>query len=89
MTSVLYSSGGYNVGGNQLRTEIRTLQTRLDTLTSGLNGLKDLLNTLNPENTEVINAYFTNLGVPSSSTLPPPLPARPPPLPAAANRVRP
>ena len=89
MTSVLYSSGGYNVGGNQLRTEIRTLQTRLDTLTSGLNGLKDLLNTLNPENAEAINAYFANFGAPSSATLPPPLPARPPPLPAAANRVRP
>lgn len=93
MTSVLFSSGGYNIGGNQLRVELRTLQGRVDTLSKGLMSMKDLLVSLNPDQAEAINKHFDDIvNPPSANTvqqpaLPPPQASRP--VNPAVNRVRP
>ena len=60
MTSII-NGFGYN-GGNQLRVDMRNLNTRLDTLTTTLNSLKDLFITLHPDKADVINATFSPNG---------------------------
>jgi hypothetical protein len=63
MTSVI-NGFGYN-GGNQLRVDFRNLTTRVDTLTTTLNSLKDLFITLHPDKADVINATFSSGGATS------------------------
>jgi len=92
MSSVLGSGYGYNAGGNQLRTELRTLTTQVSTLTTRVSSLKDLLLTLNPEKADAINAHFDNTSSnPQGTVATPvtPLPSRPPPANPAATRIRP
>jgi len=94
MTSVLYSSGGYNLGGNQFRVEIRNLTNRVDTLTTSLTSLKDLFVSLHPDKTDEINATLSNVLNPTTNSTPanappPPFPPRNPAQNAAVNRVRP
>ena len=91
MSSVLGGGFGYNIGGNQARTDIRTLQTRVDALTKTVDGLKGLLLTLNPDHAEAINTYFNNADGTTTATPAPPPPPVPTPRPVnpAVNRVRP
>jgi hypothetical protein len=88
MSSVLGGGFGYNIGGNQARADIRTLQTRVDALTKTVDGLKGLLLTLNPDKSEAINAYFSDTDATTTPPPPPPVPA-PRPVNPAVNRVRP
>ena len=60
MTSII-NGFGYN-GGNQLRVDMRNLNTRLDTLTTTLNSLKDLFIALHPDKADIINATFSPNG---------------------------
>jgi hypothetical protein len=69
MTSVLYSSGGYNTGGNQLRVEIRNLTTRVDTLSTTLSNLKNLFISLHPDQAEAINTHFSGVTPPTPEQL--------------------
>lgn len=88
MSSVLGGGFGYNIGGNQARTDIRTLQTRVDALTKTVDGLKGLLLTLNPDKSEAINAYFSDTDATTTAAQAPP-PPTPRPVNPAVNRVRP
>ena len=93
MSSVLGSGYGYNTGGNQLRTELRTLTTQVSTLTTHVSSLKVLLLTLNPDKAETINAHFDGWsatpGQATGATPSSPFPSRPPPANPAASRIRP
>ena len=93
MTSVLYSSGGYNLGGNQFRVDIRNLTTRVETLTTGLTSMRDLIVTLHPEKADQINASLSNILNPATTTTPttapPPFPPRNPAQTVGVSRVRP
>jgi hypothetical protein len=89
MTSVI-NGFGYN-GGNQLRVELRNLTTRVDTLTTSLNSLKELLLTLHPDKTDAINAASTT-STPQQvqeQQAPTQPPARTAAQQQALNRVRP
>jgi hypothetical protein len=88
MSSVLGGGFGYNIGGNQARADIRTLQTRVDALTKTVDGLKGLLVTLNPDKTEAINTYFSGTDGTNTAAQAPP-PPTPRPVNPATNRVRP
>ena len=88
MSSVLGGGFGYNIGGNQARADIRTLQTRVDALTKTVDGLKGLLLTLNPDHAEAVNAYFSGTDATTPAPAPPP-PPTPRPVNPATNRVRP
>jgi hypothetical protein len=85
MTSVLYSSGGYNIGGNQLRVDLRNTSNRLESLIQGVQNLETLFVKLHPDNADEIKAAFSNILDPAAST--PPAPA-PPPLPPQRNTVQ-
>jgi hypothetical protein len=86
MTSVLYSSGGYNIGGNQLRVDLRNTNNRLDNLLQGMSTLEALFVKLHPENATEIQTAFSNVLNPSST--PAAAPVNPTPLPPARNNVQ-
>lgn len=86
MTSVLYSSGGYNIGGNQLRVDLRNTNNRLDNLIQGMATLEALFVKLHPENAAEIQTAFSNVVNPPSA--PPPPPVNLAPLPPARNNVQ-
>ena len=86
MTSVLYSSGGYNIGGNQLRVDLRNTNARLEGLLQGMASLEALFVKLHPDNADEIKAAFSNVINPST-TAAAPAPA-PTPLPPQRNTVQ-
>lgn len=91
MTSVLFSSGGYNIGGNQLRVELRALEGRVDTLSKALMNMKELLTSLNPDQANAINTHFNAIvnPPPANAVQQPPPSEAPRPVNPAVNRVRP
>lgn len=86
MTSVLYSSGGYNIGGNQLRVDLRNTNNRLDNLIQGMASLEALFVKLHPENATEIQTAFSNVLNPASTPITSVV--NPAPLPPVRNNVQ-